>query len=1019
MTLIPQRFRIRLALLFGGLALLIGLPTTLFITQIYNNRLIVDRGEALHDLADAAAAVVGENLRERLREIQLLAQSPLFQRAELDSPELRTSLEQVQAAYRLYSWIGLAEPAGRVRAATGGLLQGADVTQRPWFQQGLLGPYIGDRHEALLLSKLLPQPAGEGAIRFIDFTAPVRDAQGELRGVLGAHAHWDWAAAVIQVLTPHQASGVEILLVNRQGQVIYPETAGTPTAIPPGLTVDQPFVAIPWHGDAPYLSALAPVPEVLPDQPLGWRIAVRQPQAVALAEVGALRTHMVLLALAAVLVFGALAWWSAWRFARPVGELVTLARRIEAGEEDLVPALHTNTAEFHDLAEALRSLAATLIRRREALAHLNDGLEAEISRRTAELEASKAAAEAAARAKSEFLSHMSHEIRTPMNGVLGLTQLLNREHLTADQHDMLRRIQGAGQSLLAIINDILDFSKIEAGQLRIEARPFRLETLTTTLDSLLGATARAKGFDLRIVLPDTPLGPLVGDPLRLEQVLINLTGNAIKFTARGEVAILVQPLSQDDPAAVRLRFAVRDTGIGISPAAQATLFDPFTQEDAGIARRFGGTGLGLSISKRLVELMGGVIGVESQPGQGSTFWFELPFTRATAAEETHLQAPVTAPTGPRLRGVRILAVDDSAMNRDLVERALKREGAKITLAADGQQAVQYLQTPDFGFDAVLMDVQMPVMDGLAAMRHIRRNLGRTDLPILALTAGVLPAEQQAARDAGANEVLAKPLDLDMLATRLAVYVGDGTGGDLGDGGGGDVGDEGDEVRLTVAGPAPARVATAPMGDFPLIAGIDRVRAALGVDHDRDFFRYLLDRFIVDAATATADTRQALARGERETAERRMHSLRGNAGNLGALELMNAAAALESAIRQGQTELDAALADLDRQLEDLTAASAPWLETAVPTFPAAADPQAATAASPLDPARLTDLREALRGHDLAASDHFAELAASLSATWGPEAVQALGQAIANLRFGEALAWLDRRSSAAPSTGEAAP
>jgi len=393
-----------------------------------------------------------------------------------------------------------------------------------------------------------------------------------------------------------------------------------------------------------------------------------------------------------------------------------------------------------------------------------------------QLEASNAAleqrtleAESANRAKSEFLAHMSHEIRTPLNGVLGLAQVLSREPLSANQQDMVGRIQTAGQSLLGIINEVLDFSKIEAGQLHLDARPFRLETLMAKLASLLGATATAKGLELRIAPPAASLSTLLGDALRLEQVLINLTSNAIKFTERGEVALCIHTQASTDRE-VRLRFEIQDTGIGISPAVQATLFRPFTQADAGISRRFGGTGLGLAISKRLVELMGGEIGVDSQPGHGSTFWFELPFTRASAAEEVSLAA-AAAPTGPRLRGLRLLAVDDSAMNRDLVERALKLEGAEVTLAADGQQAVQYLHTPAPGFDAVLMDVRMPIMDGLTAMRLIRRKLRLTDLPILALTAGVLPAEQQAAREAGANEVLAKPLDLDLLATRLAYHIG--------------------------------------------------------------------------------------------------------------------------------------------------------------------------------------------------------------------------------------------------------
>ena len=555
-------------------------------------------------------------------------------------------------------------------------------------------------------------------IRFIDFAAPVRDDQGQLRGVLGAHAHWDWANTVIQVLQPAQAAaeGLEIFIVNHQGQIIYPDDSGPvagpgardgtsqgagaasppgvsvapprPTRIPSGLTPDQPFIEDTWDGVVPYLSALSPVPQITPDRPLGWSIAVRQPLAQALAEVEGLQAGMMLLAGLAVLIFAALAWWSAARFSRPLEHLVAVARRIERGEREIPLANTASAAEFQALDEALHAMASTLIRQRRELERVNLGLEAEVARRTAE-------AEAASAAKSEFLAHMSHEIRTPMNAVLGLAQLLGRERLSTDQAAMVRRIQTAGQSLLGIINDILDFSKIEAGQLPIEYRPFSLPSLQAKLDSLLAPGARAKGLTLSIHSPPGEVGPLLGDALRLEQVLINLIGNALKFTEAGEVSLTItrldraevsihdpaaadrrvatphEPATPDrveapgadpatpdrveapgadpatpdraeaairepaiparveadahDPAILYLRFRVQDSGIGIAPAVLARLFTPFTQADASTTRRFGGTGLGLAISKRLVELMGGAIGAASHPGRGSAFWFELPF----------------------------------------------------------------------------------------------------------------------------------------------------------------------------------------------------------------------------------------------------------------------------------------------------------------------------------------------------------------------------------------------------------
>jgi len=651
---------------------------------------------------------------------------------------------------------------------------------------------------------------------------------------------------------------------------------------------------------------------------------------------------------------------------------------------------------------------------RQALEEERAHLEDEVVQRTAE-------ARAASAAKSEFLAHMSHEIRTPMNAVLGLAQLLSRQALSPEQRDLVQRIQGAGQSLQGIINDILDFSKIEAGQLHLDARPFHLETLTAKVASLFGATATAKGLELRIEsLAESP-GPLLGDALRLEQVLINLTGNAIKFTAQGEVAILIQTLSLSETA-VRLRFEVRDTGLGISPEVQATLFTPFTQADAGISRRFGGTGLGLSIAKRLVELMGGTIGVDSQPGQGSTFWVEVTLPRTTAAAVNGQAAAPVSPSGPRLRGLRLLAVDDSAMNRDLVERALHAEGALVTLAADGLQAMQYLRTAAPGFDAVLMDVRMPVMDGLTAMRQIRHELGLKDLPLLALTAGVLPAEQQAARDAGANEVLAKPLDLDLLATRLAHHVGAerlataaavaAVATEAGHGATSLAGPTGRGDALPTGGGGPARGGEAGPNAFPAIPGIDRERVALTFKDDLDFFLALLQRLTQEATAGLVQARQALASGDRDTARRCLHSLKGNAGNVGALTLMAAAGQLETALQAGATDLETGLADLERQVADLTAASAQWRPARARGLEAAAS---GAVSPPPDEHQLAALRDALRRQRLQARQLFKELEAGLVAAHGQDLIAPLGEAIGSLRFDVALTLLEALPPAGTSRG----
>jgi PAS domain S-box-containing protein len=614
------------------------------------------------------------------------------------------------------------------------------------------------------------------------------------------------------------------------------------------------------------------------------------------------------------------------------------------------------------------------------------------------LRAAKQAAEAANAAKTAFLAHMSHEIRTPMNAVLGLAQVLEKAPLTADQHHMVVQIATAGRSLLGILNDILDLSKIEAGQLLIEEHPFTLPPLLDHIEALLGRTAGDKDLVLSIAEAPALAGALIGDPLRLEQVMVNLIGNAIKFTDQGEVRVRVEPRETTDQV-IRLRFTVCDTGIGIAPTTQTGLFTPFTQADGSITRRFGGTGLGLSICKRLVDLMGGRIGVASTPGVGSTFWFEVPFMRTAVRTAVAATLPTPAPAeatphGPRLAGLHLLVVDDSPMNREVVERMLALEGARATTAEDGQQALEHLRTQPQGFDAVLMDVQMPVMDGLTATRLIRTDLGLIDLPIIALTAGVLPEQQAAARAAGVDGVLAKPLDLEQLATLLSQRVGapvsPATPPACADEDGGAKGLESAKGSNGAA-------------EFPVIAGIDRDHAAQVTDDDRAFFLRLLQRFADDFTTAAAQTRHDLAAGERAAAARRMHSLRGSAAYIGALELMATAGGLEEAIATGESGLAGRLATLEGQLAGLIDASAAWR---APTDPVATAPVSAVhAAPPLDPDQFQALCAALRLHNFRARQLYEALEPALQGLLDDEARRALRQSMQALRFAEALAILN--------------
>ena len=416
-----------------------------------------------------------------------------------------------------------------------------------------------------------------------------------------------------------------------------------------------------------------------------------------------------------------------------------------------------------------------LIRKRDAavqeLDNYRNHLESLVEQRTEELSLAKDAAEAAYHAKSIFLANMSHELRKPMNAIMGMTSIALRHAEAPRLRDQLGKIANASQHLLGIINDILDLSKIEAERLILEQSDFMLVEVMENLSNLIGHKAADKGLKLGIDLPpEVARIALRGDPLRLGQILLNLTANAVKFTEAGTITLRVHPV-ETSPTDMLLRFEVQDTGIGISADEKSRLFTAFEQADGSMTRKYGGTGLGLAISKRLSKLMGGDIGVESQPGTGSTFWFTVRLGKATdQIVEAPAIAQENAETSLRTHfaGTHLLLAEDEPVNQEVSRGLLEDVGLVVDVAEDGAMALELAKNNRYAL--ILMDVQMPILNGLDATRQIRTLPGYEHTPILAMTANAFSEDRQICLDAGMDDHLAKPVNPDLLFETLLKWL---------------------------------------------------------------------------------------------------------------------------------------------------------------------------------------------------------------------------------------------------------
>ena len=464
---------------------------------------------------------------------------------------------------------------------------------------------------------------------------------------------------------------------------------------------------------------------------------------------------------------------------------------------------------------------------------------------------------------------MSHEIRTPMNAILGMNRRALATDLTAEQRDYLEKIEASSRHLLAIIDDVLDYSKLEAGKVALEPEALSVADVLDDVATLVGGACAAKGLRLTLdVAGDVP-DVVEGDALRLRQVLVNLASNAVKFTEAGEVAISVRRLAAPTDS-VALRFAVRDSGIGLTTDQRRGLFSSFTQADATITRRFGGTGLGLAISKSLVQLMQGEIGVDSRPGAGSTFWFTarlgrldpgtVPAERQRAPGRAAPQAaPAFDPTS------KVLVVEDNALNQEVAVALLQEVGLSPDVVGDGREALEALRRGRYAL--VLMDVQMPVMDGLTATRELRRDPALRAVPVVAMTANALPGDREAYLAAGMDDVVTKPIEPAELWRALQAWLPERD----------DAAPPG-HVGGVRAAPSPGADADALLPRH--VAGLDVDRGLRFTRGRADLYLDFLRRFLDDQRGVPARIADALARGEAPAAERAAHTLRGLAACLG-------------------------------------------------------------------------------------------------------------------------------------------
>ncbi|MBF0501811.1 MAG: response regulator [Candidatus Riflebacteria bacterium] len=502
------------------------------------------------------------------------------------------------------------------------------------------------------------------------------------------------------------------------------------------------------------------------------------------------------------------------------------------------------------------------------------------------LEKAKLAAEAANIAKGQFLANMSHEIRTPMNAILGFSHLALKMDMPPKLFDYIAKINSAGNAVLGLINDILDLSKIEAGKLELEKVAFVFDNLMNNVASIVSEKAASKELSFHIQISSEIPQSLIGDQLRLAQILINLTTNAIKFTEKGEIELSIKLLEKTENRG-KILFEVRDTGIGMNRQQQNRLFLPFSQADGSTTRKYGGTGLGLSICKHLVEMMEGRISVQSEPGRGSTFsfwvWFDLGPGENIQERTTLVDHPSADELKLSLEGAHVLLAEDNSINQEIAVELLQELGITVEVANDGRQAVDKIMNSRRPYDFILMDIQMPEMDGIEATKLLRKNPRFDSIPIIAMTAHALTEEKNMFLEVGMNDHILKPIVPKEMSMTLKRWY--------------------HRSAQPQRSPPDKSLRFSQSDDFdiPAISGINMAAGLQRVRGKKRLYLNLLHRFVESQTETAARISEAIERGDFESSKRLAHTLRGVAGNLGAEEIHEIAQELEQAIINSEAD----------------------------------------------------------------------------------------------------------------------